>query len=166
MKIRNYTDTDLQACRALWAEMVQRHRDIYDDQSIGGDNPGLEFDGHLETVGQDNTWVAESGGEIVGFTCLIRKDPEAEIEPIVVSQKHRGKSIGERLLRHVSRIAKKNGILCLYAKPVARNKEAVAFFHHNGFDTVGHIQLFKWFGESDEDTWKPGLDIFGKPYRY
>ena len=140
MRIRNYTPEDQEICRALWAEMVQSHRDIYDDQSIGGDDPGFEFINHLETVGDENVWLAESKGEVVGLTSLIRKDPEAEIEPIIVSRQHRGKGIGERLLRHVSRIAKKHGILCLYVKPVARNKDAIAFFHDCGFTTVGHIE--------------------------
>jgi len=39
MQIRSYRVEDLELCRLLWAEMVQRHRDIYGDQTIGGDNP-------------------------------------------------------------------------------------------------------------------------------
>jgi N-acetylglutamate synthase-like GNAT family acetyltransferase len=166
MQIRNYTAEDLEACRSLWAEMVNRHRDIYDDPTIGGDDPCLEFDRHLELVGADSIWLAESEGEVVGFTSLIKKDQEAEIEPIVVSHKHRGKGVGERLIRYVSEVAKKHDILCLYVKPVARNKEAISFFYDCGFRTVGHIQLFKWFGEQAPDTWKEGLEIFGKMFKY
>jgi len=59
MQIRQYNSSDLDQCRSLWAEMVQRHRDIYNDQSIGGDNPGLEFDIHLERVGPQYIWVAD-----------------------------------------------------------------------------------------------------------
>ena len=51
MKIRKYGPSDIEPCRALWSEMTQHHRDIYDDPSIGGDNPGLEFDNHLQKVG-------------------------------------------------------------------------------------------------------------------
>ena len=91
MRIRNYKDSDLDVCRSLWAEMVQRHRDIYDDQSIGGDDPGLEFDAHLKRVVSDTMWLAESEGDVVGFTSLIVKDQEAEIEPVIVAREHRGK---------------------------------------------------------------------------
>ena len=166
MKIRNYTSTDLEICRSLWSEMVQQHRDNYDDQTIGGDNPGLEFDEHIGKIGSENIWLAESNGEVVGFTSLIKNDQEAEIEPIVVSNKHRGKGVGKFLIKHAAEEAKKQNILCLYVKPVARNKEAISFFHDCGFKTVGHIQLFKWFGEETEDTWQEGLEIFGKKFNY
>ncbi len=166
MQIRNYNGDDLEVCRSLWAEMVQRHRDIYGDQTIGGDDPGLGFDKHLESVGPDNIWLAESEGEVVGFTSLIKKGEEAEIEPIVVSSKQRGKGAGKLLVEHAVGEAKKQNVLCLYVRPVARNKEALSFFHDCGFKTVGHIQLFMWFGESDRDTWKDGLEIFGKPFKY
>ncbi len=86
MQIRDYRVDDLDICRSLWAEMVQRHRDIFGDQSIGGEDPGLEFDKHLELVGLESIWLAEIEEKVVGFTSLIKKDQEAEIEPIVVLQ--------------------------------------------------------------------------------
>jgi N-acetylglutamate synthase-like GNAT family acetyltransferase len=147
--------------------MVQKHRDIYDDQSIGGDDPGLEFDKHLELVGSENIWLVEFEGNVIGFTSLIKKnDQEAEIEPIVVSRKHRGKGVGELLIKYAVEEAKKNNILCLYVKPVARNKEVISFFHDCGFKNIGHIQLFMWLGESSPDMWKKGFDIFGKTFNY
>ena len=166
MRIRNFTSNDLDVCRLLWAEMVQQHRNIYDDQTIGGDNPGLEFDKHLELVGLDSIWLAESEGEVIGFTSMIKKGQEAEIEPIVIFHKHRGKGVGERLIKHATEEAKKLNILCLYVKPVVRNKEAIFFFHDCGFRNIGHIQLFKWLGESAPDTWKEGLEIFGETFKY
>ena len=166
MRIRNYECGDHDICRSLWAEMVQRHRDIYDDQSIGGDEPGLEFDKHLELVGPDSIWLAEVEGEVIGFTSLIIKDQEAEIEPVIVANKHRGKGIGERLIKYAIEEAKKLKILCLYVKPVARNKEAISFFYDCGFRTIGHIQQFIWLGETEPNTWKDGLEIFGKKFKY
>jgi N-acetylglutamate synthase-like GNAT family acetyltransferase len=146
--------------------MVQRHRDIYEDQTIGGDDPGLEFDKHLELVGLESIWLAEIEGEVIGFTSLIKNDQEAEIEPIVVSHEQRGKGVGELLIKYAVEEAKKDNILCVYVKPVARNKEAIYFFYDCGFKTVGHIQLFKWLGEESSDTWQEGLDLFGKTFKY
>ena len=166
MKIRNYTTDDIEICRELWAEMVQQHRNIYDDQSIGGENPGLEFDKHLKLIGKDRIWLAELEGEVIGFTSLIQNDLEAEIEPIIVSSKHRGKGIGEQLVNYAVEQAKKLKVLCLYVKPVARNKEAVSFFYDCGFKTLGHIQLFMWLGESAPDAWKQGPEIFGKKFKF
>ena len=166
MRIRNYQSGDLDMCRSLWAEMVQRHRDIYNDQSIGGDDPGLEFDKHQERVGSDSIWLAEIDGEVIGLTSLIIKDQEAEIEPIIVAHKHRGKGIGERLIKYAIEEARKLKVLCLYVRPVARNKEAISFFYDCGFRTIGHIQLFIWLGESEPNAWKDDLDIFGKIFKY
>ena len=161
MSVRNYRPSDLEACRALWAEMVQRHRDIYDDPSIGGDEPGLEFDAHLARVGPDHVWVATSAGEVVGLVSLIEEEQEAEVEPIVVSARHRGKGIGRALLQHAVEQAKTAGVLCLSVKPVARNEDAIAFFHHAGFKALGHVQLFMWLGESAPGQWKPGPVLSG-----
>ena len=166
MRIRNYTRNDLDVCRSLWTEMVERHRDIYEDESIGGDNPGLEFDSHLESVGLDNIWLAESEGEVIGLTSLILNGEEAEIEPIIVSHNHRGQGIGERLINHAIEEAKKRHVLCLSVKPVARNSEAISFFYDCGFRTLGHIQLFMWLGESSPDAWKSGIEFLGKSFKY
>ena len=166
MRMRSYKPDDLDVCRSLWTEMVQQHRDIYEDQTIGDDDPGLEFDKHLESVGLDNIWLAESEGEVIGLTSLIKKDQEAEIEPVIVSHKKRGKGVGTLLVRHAVEEAKKHNVLCLYVKPVARNKEAISFFYDCGFRIIGHIQLFMFFGELPPDIWKKGLKIFGKTFKY
>jgi hypothetical protein len=42
--VRDYADGDYDACRSLWAELTEYHRDIYGDPSIGGDDPGAAFD--------------------------------------------------------------------------------------------------------------------------
>ena len=166
MRIRNYGEGDLDACRALWVELVQRHRDIYDDQSIGGDDPGLYFDEHLGSVGPERTWVAESDDGVVGFTSLIVKGQDAEIEPVVVSASHRGKGVGEGLVRRAAEEAKELGVSCLFVRPVARNREAISFFRDCWFGTVGHVQLFRMLDETPPEVWKDGIDLFGMAFRY
>ncbi len=164
VKIRQYRPDDLEQCRSLWAEMVQRHRDIFDDPTIGGDRPGLEFDGHLERVTAERVWVAETGGELVGLTSLILEGEQAEVEPIVVSSGRRGAGIGRKLLDRAVEEARELGVLCLGAKPVARNKEAISFFHESGFKTLGHIHLFMWLGPPGQCQWKEGPELFGKKF--
>jgi N-acetylglutamate synthase-like GNAT family acetyltransferase len=144
--------------------MVERHREIYEDPSIGGENPGIEFDAHLDKVGPERVWVAEADEEVVGFAALIQEGEQAEVEPMVVSSERRGFGIGRQLLNRVAEEAKELGVLCLYVKPVARNKEAISFFHDAGFKTLGHIQLFQWLGESFPGQWKKGPELFGKAF--
>ena len=46
--VRAYESRDLDACRGLWEELTQWHRDLYQNPGIGGDDPGRFFDRHLE----------------------------------------------------------------------------------------------------------------------
>ena len=130
MIVRNYVPTDLQQCRSLWSEMVERHREIYDDPSIGGENPGIEFDNHLNNVGAERIWVAASDEEVFGFVSLIVDGEQAEVEPMVVASEHRGRGIGRKLLNCAAEEAKRLGVLCLYVKPVARNEEEASSSSH------------------------------------
>lgn len=166
MSVRNYGPSDLDRCRSLWAEMVERHREVYEDPSIGGEDPGREFDAHLSRVGPERVWVATSGEDVVGLVSLIVDDQQAEVEPLVVSSEHRGRGVGQELLSHAVEQAKTLGVFCLSVKPVARNEEAVTFFHSAGFKALGHLQLFMWLGPSVPGQWKPGPEIFGKSFDY
>jgi len=47
--------------------MVRHHRAIYTDPSIGGDDPGSEFDRHLESVRPERVEVAEEESEVAGW---------------------------------------------------------------------------------------------------
>lgn len=166
MQIRTYVAADLEICRSLWAEMVQQHRDVYEDPTIGDEDPGLEFDQHLERVGPDLVWIAFLDGKPAGLVSLIHEGEQAEVEPIVVSSEFRGKGIGRKLLEHAVRKARELGVLCLNVRPVARNREAVSFFHNAGFKTLGHLNLFMWLGPDLPGAWKTGPEIFGLPFDY
>jgi GNAT superfamily N-acetyltransferase len=117
-------------------------------------------------VGPERIWVATSGEEIVGLASLIQDGEQAEVEPIVVSSQHRGRGIGQELLNHAIEQAKRSGVLCLSVKPVARNEEAISFFYDAGFKTLGHIQLFMWLVPPLPGQWRPGPELFGKPFDY
>lgn len=146
--------------------MVQQHREVYGDDSIGGDDPGLEFDAHLEKVGPERVWLAEVDGEAAGLVSLIVDGEQAEIDPVVVASRFRSMGIGRLLLDRMIDEARNLGILCLYVKPAARNKEAVAFYHKAGFTTLGHIQQFIWLGPSEPGQWQRGPDLFGLSFDY
>lgn len=83
--VRDYAEGDYRACRALWAELTEYHRSIYGDPSIGGDDPGAEFDDYLATSQRIGSWVAESRGSVVGLTGLLDRGTSAEVEPVVVT---------------------------------------------------------------------------------
>ena len=166
IEIRNYKDSDIEVCRSLWVDLTQQHRDIYDDQTIGGNDPGKYFDEHLERVGAKNIWLAKINGKIAGMVGLEENNEGGlDIEPLVVRLDSRGMGIGTALLNHMKEIAKERKQDSLSIKPVARNAEAIKFFYSAGFVNLGGIEMFIDFSDKEE-KWKPGMKIHELDCRY
>lgn len=166
VSIRAYEPSDLQACRSLHCELVERHREIYGDPGIGGDDPGAGFDEHLRNPELAGLWVAVLGERVVGLTSLLVRGDEADVEPIIVARAARSRGIGGRLLGHAIEEARRREIRFLGAKPVARNVEALAFFHEHGFATLGHLDVFIELSKPSPREWKDGVTVHGRRYRY
>ena len=142
--IRAYRPDDLDACRELWRHLTQRHRDIYADPTIGGDDPGPYFDEHYLVDDEPmKVWVAELDGELVGLCGLLLKDGEAELEPIVVRDGDRNHGIGSQLARTAVAEAERLGVSAIVVRPVGRNDQAIRFFHREGFDVLDRVELAK-----------------------
>lgn len=165
MHLREYEDQDYDACRALWVELTDRHRLIYDDPTIGAPDPGTAFDAYLAEPARACTWVALDGEAIVGFTGLFVSDDQAEIEPIVVTATRRSQGTGRKLLEHAIDEARRRGVEFLSIRPVARNVEAIALFHAVGFATLGHLDLTMYLG-SRPRQWREGVEVHGHAFRY
>jgi GNAT superfamily N-acetyltransferase len=164
--IREYTSGDLNACRALWKELTEYHRDIYDDRSIGGADPGQGFETYLAHPKRRGSWVAEVDGRVIALAGLLVQGEEGEIEPVVVSQARRSEGVGSALVRHIVAEARAMGIRYLSVRPVARNREAIAFFVGQGFDLLGHVDLFQVVSGSRGTNWKSGISIHGHKLGY
>jgi GNAT superfamily N-acetyltransferase len=161
--IRPFDEQDSSACRALWAELTRSHRALYDDPSIGGDDPGSGFDAYLDEFAGARMWVAERGGSVIGFIGLIIRGKQAEVEPVVVSFDAWGKGIGRRLVETAVEAAQAEGVVQIKASPVARNSHAIGFFHELGFTALGHLDLLMDFGHPAE-YWRPGERIAGRDF--
>jgi GNAT superfamily N-acetyltransferase len=146
--VRGYEGRDLEACRELWRELTQWHRDIYDDQSIWRDrDPGEFFDEHLDHVGGERIWVAELDGDVVGFVGLIVTGATGELEPLVVAETVRGRGVGRALAERVIAAAREAGLRRIDVRPAARNVDALRFFHDVGFDALGQLELMIYLAE-------------------
>ncbi len=156
VEVRNYRDTDREQCRSLWGELVEWHREIYQDSKIGGEHPEYCFDQHLSVVGSNRLWVASYDCKIVGLIGLIVKDNDAEIEPLILSKDYRHNKIGKQLVERVISEARQIGIRYLDVAPVARNSNAISFFHKMGFVNMGKVEMFMDFTGR---RWKSGLKL-------
>jgi GNAT superfamily N-acetyltransferase len=166
LSIRPYAPSDLEVCRDLWRELTQRHRDIYEDPSIGGDEPAVAFDAYLEDPHLAGLWVVEKDGAVVAFCGLLVEGEEGEVEPIVVRSAERSKGTGGQLLEHAIEEARRRGVRYLSVRPVARNVEAISFFYRTGFQALGQIDLTMNLTGSTPPVWKPGITIHGRDFKY
>ena len=162
--IRGYEHGDLQACRDLWVELTNHHRKIYGVDSIGGDDPGSQFDDHLVAVGPNRLWVAEVDERVIGLTGLIVDGTSGEVEPVVVTESERGRGFGKALLARVINEARDADIRLLSVRPVGRNSAALRFFHDAGFDVLGHIETF--MDLRGERVWVAGEEVAGRDFRF
>jgi len=165
-EIREYRDTDYEVCRDLWVQLTERHRQIYADPTIGADDPGRGLDDYLAHPDRRVTWVAEVQGAVVGMAGLVVHGREAEVEPAVVAEDFRSRGVGRALVARAISEAKRIGVRFLSAQPVARNVEAIMFFAGNGFDIVGHVDLFQDLRPELGSQWKPGISLHGRELRH
>ena len=165
-EIREYEEADYEACRALWVQLTERHRVIYGDPAIGGDDPGGGFDAYLANPNRRVTWVADHGGEAIGMAGLIVHGDEAAVEPAVVARAFRSRGVGRALVARAVEEAQRMGVRFLSAQPVARNLEAISFFLNCGFDILGHVDLFQDLAPGQGREWKSGITLHGRRLRY
>jgi N-acetylglutamate synthase-like GNAT family acetyltransferase len=161
--IRSFEEQDSASCRALWAELTRSHRALYDDPTIGGDDPGSGFDAYLDEFAGVRVWVAERAGSVIGFLGLIIRGKQAEVEPVVVSFDAWGRGIGRRLVETAVEAAKEEGVEQIRASPVARNSHAIGFFHELGFTALGHLDLVMEL-RRPAGYWRPGERIAGRDF--
>ena len=141
MTIRPFEEQDASACRGLWAELTRSHRALYDDPSIGGDDPGSGFDAYVDEFAGARKWVAERREEEAKRIEADIRGKQGEIEPVVVSFDARGQGIGRSLVETAVDAARGEGVDQLKASPVARNAHAIDFFYSLGFTALGHVDL-------------------------
>jgi GNAT superfamily N-acetyltransferase len=157
--IRPYRPTDHSACRQLWVELTEHHRDLYDDPGLGGSDPGAAFEEYLTRLDLSGVWVAEHAEDgVVGLVGLLLKGRAGEVEPVVVRQASRGRGIGTELLTHVAEEARRRGLRFLTISPVSRNLSAIRCFHAAGYGVLSAVELTLDLGERGHE-WRDGLEL-------
>ncbi|HJS19712.1 MAG TPA: GNAT family N-acetyltransferase [Anaerolineales bacterium] len=163
--IREYQEDDLESCKQLWRELTQHHRNIYSDQSIGGEDPGIHFEHYLKKTNLCKLWIAEEDSVVIGMAGLLLDEDEGEIEPVVIRPDYRSQGIGTLLIESLKNESKARGVRYLSINPVARNVEAIQCFYRAGFKLLGHIEMFLDLTDESDQDWQKGVTIHGHPFR-
>jgi ribosomal protein S18 acetylase RimI-like enzyme len=167
--IREYRNTDHDACVALQHELAQHHAVIYGDPAIAEHDPVRSLDKYLALANHAGTWVAETDGKVIGFVGLldvIGEEGVVEIEPMVITTAYRDRGVGSQLVAYVKETAKKKGYRFLSVRPELRNEEAFKLYVKLGFGLVGGVELFQDLMPERGRTWKSGVEILGQKLKY
>lgn len=130
--IRLYDDADLDTLIDLFAGSVRQvaSRD-YGPAQIDAWVPVAVNGKHWTTrLGGRPTYVAEAGGEIVGFSDL---EPDGHIDMLFVHAAHQGRGVAHALLDHIHARAHEQGLDRLFTEA---SITARPFFERNGFEMI------------------------------
>lgn len=142
VSIRPYRPTDHNACRSLWAELIEVQRELYEDPDLGGPDPSAGFEEYLTRLDLSGMWVGEDSEDgVIGLVGLILNGRAGEVFPVVVTQRHRSKGVGKALLAQVAEEARRRGLRQLVVVPDSRNIAAIRCLHTVGYDTLAAVRL-------------------------
>ncbi len=158
-------DRDRVACRQLWVQLTEHHRQLYSDPKIGGEEPGLQFDDYLKHDNLAAMWVAEDADRVVGLCGLLVDGTDGELEPIVVDPAFRSRGVGRALVQYVVDEARQRGLRYLNVRPVARNAAAISFFAEAGFWLLSRVELSRALGKDNRDKFDQSVDLHGHCFR-
>lgn len=138
MIIRKYEDGDLSAMTAIWNEVVEEGN-AFPQEELLDDITGKEF-----FASQSYTGVAEDEGKIVGLYILhpnnVGRCGHICNASYAVGSIHRGKHIGEKLVKDCIATAKKTGFKVLQFNAVVEsNIHARHLYERLGFQQLGTI---------------------------
>jgi N-acetylglutamate synthase-like GNAT family acetyltransferase len=155
-RIRPYDAGDRDACARLWAQLVEHHRQLYEVETLRA----AALDDYLRTA---RAWIAEQDGRVVGFAGTVLTGAKAELEPVVVDRDVRRRGVGRLLVEAAIADALAHGAQQVFVRPVARNTEAIRFFHACGLDVLTRVELAA--GLRAGEARPAGEDVAGRPFR-
>jgi ribosomal-protein-alanine N-acetyltransferase len=106
-----------------------------------------------EAINSDNITVysvTDDNGNMVGFSCLLMIDYEAEILNIAVDRNSRNQGIGTLLATHMINICRSNGVEDIFLEVRESNVSARALYVKLGFAEIGKRK--KYYSNPTEDA--------------
>jgi len=153
--LRKLLVDDIEECVAFFAQMVEHHRAIYQDDSIPyGDEEKKKLREKLQRTDENYIkFVAEKQKQIVGLLALEIKGGTCEIDEILVDKNMRGKGIGRTFADITKKTARERKCREVQVSFAARNLQALRLYHAMGLNCLGMIQLFMPLTSKGEEQW-------------
>ena len=102
-----------------------------------------------------HTFLAEEGGQVCGYGCLIVLFEDAELANIAVAPTHRGQGIGKALMESMHEKAKALGAERMLLEVRVSNANAIALYEKYGYQRYGIREHYYADGEDAYLMTKP-----------
>jgi len=160
------SENDVDECVSLYRQMVDYHREIYEDDTIPYADDTLTK--KLQRTDENYIkMVAEEKGRIVGLLAIEIKDRICVLDEILVTKDKRGKGIGTVFVDYAKKTAVERGCTEMQVSFAARNVQALNFYHKMGLNCLGMIELFMPLTEKGREQWyKRGKTTRFLGYKY
>ncbi len=99
-------------------------------------------------------FLAEEGGQVLGYCCLFVLFEDAEVHNIAVVEEHRGKGIAQTLMDKMHEKAKALGAERSLLEVRVSNTPAISLYEKNGYETYGVRASYYTDGEDAQVMWK------------
>lgn len=144
-RIRPYEPRDRDALNACIRELQEHEREIEPRMKPADDILGDYLDDLLDqcTEKQGAILVAERGGRVIGYVCVLGAEPNEDsdeidytygyVRDVAVTEACRGSGVGRRLLDAAEDFARKAGAEILRIHVLAGNEGAAGLYASHGF---------------------------------
>jgi len=152
-QIREFSPNDIEECVMFWRQMVEHHREIYEDNTIPYNDE--EIRKKLQRTDENFIKiVAEKDNRIVGLLLIDIKGRTCELDEILVDIDVRGRGIGTALVEYLKKTAQERGCAEILVSFAARNLSALNFYYKKvGLNCLGMIEIFVPLTERGREQW-------------
>ncbi len=167
-ELRAFADKDLEESIILYRQMVDYHREIYQDNSIPYNDEYIR----KKLQRTDDNYikiVAEKDKRIIGLMAIDIKGRTCELDEILVDKSMRAKGVGTAFVKYLKKTALERKCTEIQVSFAARNEKALAFYYSKiGLNCLGMILLFMPLTEKGRKQWYTkgkktdflGLDLY------
>jgi len=152
-RFREFSINDIEQCVAFYHQMVDYHREIYEDNTIPYNDEELRK--KLQRTDPNYVKiVAEKDGRIVGLLTIDIKGRTCELDEILVADDMRGRGIGTAFAEFLKQTAAERECAEIQVSFAARNLEALNFYYDKiGLNCLGMIQIFMPLLDKGKEQW-------------